>query len=183
MANHISWHDIIVLQSMVATGFVGKSEIRSWPLIGWLAHQGNTLFVRRGKHKSFEQIQAAMTDRLLAQQNIMLFPEGTTTTGESVKPFRTRLLEPAIQLEIPVQPLAIWYRSENMSCKDLAFVLNESFFSHLLRTLAEPQIEVYVHFCQPIYTNKDDNRRDIGRRAQALVVENLNNITQGVQGN
>ena len=176
VANHISWHDVVVLQSLVATGFVGKFEIKSWPLIGWLAHQGNTLFVRRGKRKSFEQIHIAMTERLLAQQNMMLFPEATTTTGESVKSFRSRLLEPAIQLSIPIQPVAIWYRGKNKSCRELAFVNDESFVSHFYRTLAESQIEAYVHFCQPINTKQNDDWREIGRKAQKLVAEKLDAI-------
>ena len=183
VANHISWHDIVVVQSLLATGFIGKHEIRNWPLIGWLAYQGNTLFVQRGRHKSFEKIHAAMTKRLLAKQNIMLFPEGTTTTGESVKSFRSRLFEPAIRLSMPIQPITIWYRSKNQSCSELSFTGGESFFSHLLRTLGEPQIDVYLHFCKPITTNRDDDRREIGRRAHALVAGDLVNIIQNVESN
>jgi 1-acyl-sn-glycerol-3-phosphate acyltransferase len=175
-ANHISWHDIIVLQSLVATGFVGKSEIRGWPLIGWLAHQGNTLFIQRGKRESFEQIHTAMMERLSANQSITLFPEGTTTTGESVKPFRSRLLEPAIKLGLAVQPVAIWYRGQNMSCKELAFVGNESFMSHIVRTLGEKTIDVFVHFRGAIATKKDDDWRELGRQAQLLVAEQIDSM-------
>ncbi len=181
VANHISWHDIVVVQSLLATGFIGKYEIKNWPLVGWLAYQGNTLFVRRGKHGSFKKIHAAMTKRLKTKQNIMLFPEGTTTTGESVKSFRSRLLEPAIQLSIPIQPVAIWYQGKNHSCSELSFTGDENLISHLFRTMGEPQIDVYLHFCQPIMTDKDDDRREIGRRAHALVAEELGNIIQSVR--
>jgi 1-acyl-sn-glycerol-3-phosphate acyltransferase len=172
-ANHISWHDIIVLQSLVATGFVGKFEIRSWPLIGWLAHRGNTLFIKRGKRESFEQIHTAMIERLSANQSITLFPEGTTTTGETVKPFRSRLLEPAIKLGLAVQPVAIWYRGKMMSCRELAFTGDESFLSHITRTLGEETIDVFVHFCPAIATGANDNWRDLGRQAQLLVEEQV----------
>lgn len=172
-ANHISWHDIIVLQSLVATGFVGKAEIKSWPLIGWLAHQGNTLFIQRGKKDSFTQIHAAMGKRLAANQNIMLFPEGTTTTGESVKSFRSRLLEPAINLRIPVQPVAIRYRGETMQCKDIAFVGDEGFVQHLFRTVGEKYIDVDIHFCEPIPTRKEYNWRELGQKVQAVVAERI----------
>ncbi|MBN1378313.1 MAG: 1-acyl-sn-glycerol-3-phosphate acyltransferase [Gammaproteobacteria bacterium] len=177
-SNHISWHDIIVLQSLVPTGFVGKAEIRDWPLIGWLSYQGNTLFVRRGKRESFEQIHAAMAERFSDNQSITLFPEGTTTIGESVKHFRSRLLEPAINLRVPIQPVMIWYRSKNMSCRELAFVGDEGLGSHLFRTLGEPHIDVYVHFCDAIITSKDDDRREVGRQAQVQVAEQLAAIVE-----
>jgi 1-acyl-sn-glycerol-3-phosphate acyltransferase len=173
ISNHISWHDIVVLQSLANTGFVGKHEIKSWPLIGWFAHHGNTLFIRRGKRKSFEQIHAAMNERLSANQSVMFFPEGTTTTGESVKPFRGRLLEPAIKLGLPIQPVAIWYHGKTMQCNELAFVDNEGFAPHAWRTLGEAHIDAYIHFCDAIVAKEGDDWRELSQRAQLIVAEQL----------
>lgn len=173
VSNHISWHDIIVLQSLVGTGFVGKAEIRGWPLIGWLAHHGNTLFIKRGKRESFQETLAAMSERLRANQNIMLFPEGTTTTGESMLPFRSRLLEPALKLNLPIQPVAIWYKGKTMSCQQVAFVGDEDFFSHVLKTLGEQYIDVYVRFCEPVITAGHNNLRELGQQAEQHIAEQL----------
>lgn len=178
LCNHISWHDIIVLQSLVATGFVGKHEIRKWPLIGWLAYQGNTLFIHRGKRESFEQTQKAIRERLAANQNIVLFPEGTTTNGDAVKPFRSRLLEPAISLSLPVQPVTIWYRGSSLSCAELSFIGDEGLLSHALRTLGETRIDVYVHFSKPLATDKNVDQRELGRRAHDIVAKQLDNFKQ-----
>lgn len=172
-SNHISWHDIVVLQSIVGTGFVGKYEIRNWPLLGWLAHHGGTLFIRRGQRDSTQQINQAMRTRFENQQNILVFPEGTTGDGESLLTFRTRLFEPAIDLGIPIQPIAIYYQSRNLSCKELAFIDQETLLGHGLRTLAEPVIDVVVHFGEPIPTAADKHRRELGQLAEQRVAESL----------
>ena len=177
-SNHISWHDIVVLQSLIATGFVGKHEIRDWPLIGWMAHRGNTLFIRRGQRDSAQQIKHAMQPRFANRQNIMIFPEGTTGTGESVLRFRSRLFEAATELHIPIQPVAIYYDSPGKPCKELAFVGNEAFVSHLLRTLDEPYINVRVHFCPSINTDKNDEHRELGKQTEEAVVQAFSNIQQ-----
>lgn len=172
VANHISWHDIVVLQSLAPTGFVAKYEIRGWPLIGWMAHRGATLFIRRGKRDSLLQLREAIMSRLQARQSLLIFPEGTTTPGNTVNPFRTRLLEPAIEMALPVQPVAIHYSCEGKFCKDLAFIDNESFLSHAWRLLGEKHIDVFVHFCRPIDTRSME-RRKLGRIAQAQIVQAL----------
>lgn len=172
VANHISWQDIIVLQSLAPTGFIAKYEIRNWPLIGWMAHRGGTLFIRRGKRDSTQQLNKAITDRLHARQNLLIFPEGTTTAGNIVKPFRTRLFEPAIEMSLPVQPVAIHYSRDDKPCKDLAFIDDESFLSHAWRLLGEKQVDVFVHFCEPVNPQKLD-RRELGQLAQTAVVQAL----------
>jgi 1-acyl-sn-glycerol-3-phosphate acyltransferase len=166
VANHISWHDIIVLQSLVPTGFIAKYEIRGWPLIGWMAHRGATLFIRRGKRDSMLQLKEAMVGRLRARQSLLIFPEGTTTGGDTVKPFRTRLFEPAIDMALPLQPVAIHYSCHGKLCRDLAFIDDETFLSHAWRMLGEKQIDVFVHFCEPIDTRAAD-RRELGQMARA----------------
>jgi 1-acyl-sn-glycerol-3-phosphate acyltransferase len=172
VANHISWHDIVVLQSLVPTGFVAKYEIRGWPLIGWMAHRGATLFIRRGKRESLLQLREAVASRLQARQNLLIFPEGTTTAGNRVAPFRTRLLEPAIEMALPVQPVAIHYSCKDKLCKDLAFIGNESFVSHAWRLLGEKHIDVFVYFCRTI-DSRDLERRKLGQLARTEIVEAL----------
>lgn len=167
-ANHISWHDIVVIQSLVPTGFVAKAEIRNWPLVGWMAHRGATVFIHRGKHDSFRITREAVKARLAAGQNMMIFPEGTTGNGETVLPFKSRLFEPAVDLSVPVQPVAIRYTGPGVTCRELAFVGDESFLAHLWRTLGEPYIDVRLHFGRPI-TSDHSERRDLARQAQNAV--------------
>lgn len=182
-ANHISWHDIAVLQSLIATGFIAKYEIRGWPLIGWLAHRANTLFIRRGHRDSAQQIKRAMQPRFANCQNIMIFPEGTTSDGSTVLPFRSRLFEAATELHIPIQPVAIHYEGKHRNCQQLAFIDDESFLTHLWKTLDEPYIDVQVHFCPLIHTNNGHNRRELGKQAEESVATALAELKTREQPN
>src|SRR5690606_21575452 len=76
-SNHVSWLDIVVLGSHIGSCFVSKSEVAAWPLVGWLARQGGTLFIHRGRHDSAERIAHDMTARLLRGHRVLFFPEGT----------------------------------------------------------------------------------------------------------
>jgi 1-acyl-sn-glycerol-3-phosphate acyltransferase len=170
VANHISWHDIAVLQSIVPTGFIAKSEIRGWFVIGWMAYRGNTLFIKRGKRDSFIDIMQGMQQRLGLGQSLLIFPEGTTSTGESVLPFKSRLYDPAIEQQVPVQAVALHYRSPSKTSAELAFINKVSFMRHLVRMLREPYIDVRVRFCEPIPTAGRE-RKELAEITEAQVTE------------
>jgi 1-acyl-sn-glycerol-3-phosphate acyltransferase len=170
VANHITWHDIPVLQSIVPTGFIAKSEIRGWPVIGWMAYRGNTLFIKRGKRDSFIEIMEGMQKRLGLHQSLLIFPEGTTSTGETVLPFKSRLYDPAIEKQMPVQAVALYYRSPTKTSAELAFINKESFMHHLVRMLGEKHIDVRVRFCEPVATAGRE-RKEVAEITEQQVTE------------
>jgi lyso-ornithine lipid O-acyltransferase len=106
--NHISWADIPVIMSIIDADFVAKSEMRGWPIIGWLARRFNPVFVarndQRGSHDQVDAIRA----RLNAGRSVILCAEGTTSVGTTILPFRTSLFAAADAARI-VQPLIIAY--------------------------------------------------------------------------
>ncbi|HEY3486979.1 MAG TPA: 1-acyl-sn-glycerol-3-phosphate acyltransferase [Gammaproteobacteria bacterium] len=168
VSNHISWYDIPVLQSIIPTGFVGKAEIRGWPVVGWMARRGNTLFIQRGKRDSFLTVLADMKQRIKAGQNLLVFPEGTTSNGDAVMTFKTRFYDPAIENGVPIQPIALHYSSPRKSCAELAFVNNENFLTHMVRLLGEPYIDARVRLCAPVNTAHKD-RHELGDITQGEV--------------
>lgn len=178
VSNHISWYDIPVLQSIIPTGFVGKAEIRYWPVVGWMAHRGNTLFIQRGKRDSFIHVLEDMKRRMKGQ-NLLIFPEGTTSNGDGVMTFKTRFYEPAIEDGVPIQPIALYYSSPHRSCTELAFINNESFMTHMVRLLGEPYIEARVRFCEPVKTAGRD-RRELGETTQAEVEQALTTLKRQI---
>ncbi len=169
VCNHISWHDIVVLQSIMPTGFIAKHEIRHWPIIGWMAYRGNTLFIKRGTRNAIHAITHAMSKRFRAQQSMLLFPEGTTSTGESILPFRSRLYVPAIETQTPIQTLGIYYDSDNSNCKELAYVEDATLIAHAWRLMAIPNIDVYVHFHPEVTATNKQDRRELGKLTHAQV--------------
>ena len=108
VANHVSWLDIPLMGAVEPLRFVAKSEIRQWPLAGWLATAAGSFYIRRGKGGA-----RPMLDRLSVYLRnggaVVLFPEGTTTDGRQVLPFHARLFGAAIEAHCPVQPVARRY--------------------------------------------------------------------------
>lgn len=109
VANHISWLDIFVLNAARPMAFVAKSEVRAWPLAGWLAANADTVFLQRGRRTHAAEINGRIAAMLSSGKNVAVFPEGTTTDGFRVQPFHGALLQPAIDGGRPVQPVALAY--------------------------------------------------------------------------
>lgn len=109
VSNHISWLDVFVINAITPTTFVCKDDVRGWPAIGWLVEHTGTLFIARGSRVAAARSAEAMAARLQAGERVALFPEGTTTGGEQLLPFRTALFEAAVSGQVGVQAAAIRY--------------------------------------------------------------------------
>jgi len=108
-ANHISWLDVFVIHALTPATFVCKSEVKDWPLIGPLVKRSGTLFIERGKPRAAAAAVDAVANELQRGHSVAVFPEGTTTGGDTVLPFRSALIEGAIDARAPLQPVAIHY--------------------------------------------------------------------------
>ena len=112
-SNHQSYLDIIILASTVPALFVAKREVRSWPLLGWLATLGGTLYIDRsafrGAIAAMENIVRALREKV----NVIIFPEGTSTNGEQIIRFKPSLFRSALLAKRSVLPVTINYRSVN----------------------------------------------------------------------
>ncbi len=109
ICNHISWLDIFVINALHPCRFVAKSDIRSWPLIGWLCAHTGTIFISRGKARDVRRIYEGLVTSIHDGERVAFFPEGTTAPQGTVLPFHANLFEAAIEAEVPVQPYAIRY--------------------------------------------------------------------------
>lgn len=107
VANHVSWLDILAMMSVRPMRFVSKSDVRRWPVLGWLVACGGTLFIERGKRSDALRVVHLVAEALRAGDAIALFPEGTTSDGHGLLPFHANLLQAAVVTEVPVQPIAL----------------------------------------------------------------------------
>lgn len=110
-SNHISWIDIHVINAFKPIRFVAKSEVASWPIFGQMAKQLGTVFIRRDSPRHARQVVHEMA-RVFESESICIFPEGTSTVGDLVLPFKPNLFEAAVVSQTPVYPLAIQYLSK-----------------------------------------------------------------------
>lgn len=109
VANHVSWLDIFVINSLHPCRFVAKSDIRDWPLIGWLCAKTGTIFIARGRVRDVRRIFEGLVASIHAGEHVAFFPEGTTAAQGTLLPFHANLFEAAIDAEVPVQPYAVRY--------------------------------------------------------------------------
>ncbi|WP_462322434.1 lysophospholipid acyltransferase family protein [Halochromatium sp.] len=157
VSNHISWLDIPVLGSLAPMTFLSKSEVRQWPMIGWMSAQVGTLFIKRGGHQTSELIER-IAARVLEQQPVVIFPEGTTSNGLKLRRFHPRLLAAAQQPHIDVQPVAIRYGSNAEPDPIAPFIDDDTLIAHLWRVLCQPKTEVEVRFLELVVTAGTDRR-------------------------
>lgn len=150
LANHVSWLDIPLLGGLLPhTVFLSKAEIRDWPLIGRLATHAGTLFMMRGAGSRGAHI--ALTEGLKRNQQVVIFPEGTTTAGHAVKRFHARLIQPALDAPAPVQPVALRYvTADGALDKRAAYIDDDSLIISLWRILRAKKMQVRVRFLEGI---------------------------------
>lgn len=157
VANHVSWLDIPVLGSQIETDFLSKTEVRNWPLIGWMSAQVGTLFIKRGGNQT-QSLTAQIETRVREGRPVVIFAEGTTSDGRQVRRFFPRLLASAHQTGVPVQPVAIRYGTNSAPDPIAPFVGEDSLVAHGWRVLRQPSIRVEIHFREPIPSGGVDRR-------------------------
>lgn len=170
VANHASWLDIFVLNAGAPVYFVSKSEVAGWPGIGWLARATGTLFIRRSPGEARRQV-AEIAGRLEAGHQLLLFPEGTSTDGRRVLPFRTTLFQPFVAAGdgVRVQPVTVVYHApEDRDPRLYGWWGDMDFGAHLIRTLAAPRhgrVDVVFHAPLPV----SDDRKTLAAAAEDAV--------------
>jgi len=170
VANHVSWVDIVVLHSQRMMGFVAKREIAAWPVVGWLATRGETIYHQRGSTESLGGVLHEMLARLRDGRSVGVFPEGRTRDGREVGPFHARIFLAAVEANVPVQPVALRYGPHGSAQTQVAFRPGEGFFPNFLRLLGEPARTAEVCFLAPILPGAADGRRRIAEQARERIV-------------
>ncbi|MDD1006626.1 1-acyl-sn-glycerol-3-phosphate acyltransferase [Pseudomonas shahriarae] len=149
VSNHVSWTDIPLLGMLTPLSFLSKAEVRTWPVAGWLAAKAGSLFIRRGSGDS-QLIRKQMTRHLQTDHSLLMFPEGTTTDGRSLRTFHGRLLSAAIDSEVMLQPVAIRYLRDGEVDTLAPFIGDDDLLSHLMRLFSNDCGDVEVHLLKPI---------------------------------
>jgi 1-acyl-sn-glycerol-3-phosphate acyltransferase len=173
VANHVSWLDVIALNARCPATFVAKSEVSGWPLIGWLLARNDTVFLKRRISRDLLRVNAEIGARLAKGEVVAFFPEGTTSDGAGVLPFRAALFEPAVRGSHPVQPLLLSYsRADGRRCVEAAFLNQQSLWESILAIASVPAFEVRLQAAAPLCT-AGLSRREAASAAQAGIQERL----------
>ena len=151
VANHISWADIHALNSVIPLRFIAKSEMITWPIFGYLVHKSGTLFIDRSRRKDAVRIIEMTTKSLQRGENVGFFPEGTTTEGASILPFKSSIVQAAINAEAHIWPIAIRYPLPNGGANtQMAYAGDTTMRESIFNVLKQKKPVVELHFITPL---------------------------------
>ena len=178
VANHASWLDIFALNAMQNIYFVAKSEVAGWVGIGWLARATGTEFIARKSSQAAVQ-RRVFEDRLNAGHRLVFFPEGTSSDGLRVLPFKSTLFaaffEPELKRSLWVQPVSVVYHApEDQEPRFYGWWGDMDFAPHLLRVLGQsPQGRVEVIFHDPLKVDEFSDRKVLAQACEDKVRSGL----------
>lgn len=145
-SNHLSYLDILVYAAAMPCVFVSKREVEYWPVFGFMARAGGTIFVDRTSRTGTDAVVRKIGAALQAGVPVLLFPEGTSTDGAAVQRFHASLLEPAVHLGAEIAAAAIGYRVLGAAERAICWYGDAKFVPHLLRTLSCARITADMEF-------------------------------------
>lgn len=173
VANHVSWLDILVLNSLQPCHFVAKSDIRSWPMIGWLSEKAGTIFLARGKQREVRRIYEGLVHQIQAGKRIAFFPEGTTAAQGTLLPFHANLFEAAIEAKVPVQPFSLRYLNIHGALDPAADFIGDMTFVESMSVILKAG-KLTVELCQlPTISTAGAHRREVAQAVRLAVARSL----------
>jgi 1-acyl-sn-glycerol-3-phosphate acyltransferase len=169
VANHISWLDIFVLNTLHPARFIAKAELARWPLVGWLIASVGTLFIDRTRRRDAHKINLHAAAALAGGDVIAIFPEGTTSDGRDVLPFHGSLLQPIVDAQGHLQPVAIRYRTPEGEHTDAPGYVGETTFpTSFWRVVSERSLVVELHLPPAVHAS-GVHRRALARTAEQTI--------------
>ena len=178
-SNHVSWLDIVVLSAVAPLSFIAKREVNTWPFFGALARLQRTVFVHRDRRHATGNSRDEMQDRLKSGDILVLFPEGTSSDGHRVLPFKSSLFGAAEYPGVVVQPVTVAYsghRNLPMNGRlrpSYAWYGDMDLPPHLWEALATGPIEVTVICHEPLSLSGELTRKHLAAHAESLVRQGL----------
>lgn len=173
VANHISWADIHAINSVMPVRFVAKMEIKDWPVFGYLVKKSGTLFINRAHRKDAARIVEVVTASLGDGDNLCFFPEGTTTDGTEVLPFKSSIMQAAINANAHIVPIAIRYPNPDGSTNtSAAYAGDTSLLESMSTLLKHPHPTVELEFFAPI-APLSRSRQDVANQAFQIIHAHL----------
>ena len=151
ICNHLSYMDILLMSALRPFVMVAKTEVRGWPLLGWLTAQAGTVYVTRGgAPETYPAVNAAMAEAYRSGLPVLFFPEGTTTDGSGVLPFRRGLFHSVLRDGVQMRAAALRYaldsESEGSVADDVCWWGDAEFVPHMFRLLGLQGVRAAVRF-------------------------------------
>ena len=169
-ANHLSYLDVLAIAATTPAVFVSKAEVRRWPLFGWFAAIAGTVFVERERRTHVGEVNREVQAALAEGALVVIFPEGTSSNGETVLPFRTSLLEPAARGGHDISVGWLHYElPDGDSGNEVCYWGNHVFFPHLINLMGKKSVRATLRFGKFQRTTND--RKELAGQLRDAVLE------------
>jgi 1-acyl-sn-glycerol-3-phosphate acyltransferase len=178
VSNHVSYLDIPVLWHLLPASFIAKAEVRRWPFIGWFAHRQGTVFVSRHYQRTAHELDS-FAKAFSERRNFIFFPEGTSSDGTSVYPFKSSFFQLAMKESIAVQPISLVYKGlcgrpmGRFFRKLYGWYGDSSLVEHLFNMLALGPVSVSVTFHPPLDPEQFSCRKELSSQAHEIVLKGV----------
>ncbi len=170
VSNHLSYLDILALSATMPAVFVSKADVRRWPLFGWLAALGGTVFIERERRTHVGAVNREIETALAEGALVVVFPEGTSSDGQTVLPFRSSLLEPVLRGGQAISTAWIHYELDDGDARqEVCYWGDHSFFPHLANLLGKRRVRATLRFGQ--FHRTTDDRKVLAQQLHAAVSE------------
>ncbi len=173
VANHLSWHDIPILAGITGSAFVAQDGVRNWPVIGWLAKLNRTIFISRSNKQNVAGQIAELRAAIAENWSVTLFPEGTTSDGRGLLPFKQSLFATLVPPPKPmmIQPVLLDYGKAG---PDIAWLGEETGWQSAWRAFTRPgTYNVNIHFLEPFDPAQLADRKIVCALARARLADAL----------
>jgi 1-acyl-sn-glycerol-3-phosphate acyltransferase len=181
-SNHLSYMDVLLFSALGPCVFVSKSEVRRWPVFGILATAAGTIFVDRKRTRRAPEVNRQIENALRAGVVVVLFPEGTSSDGATILPFRSPLFEAAIRFGGMITPAHVSYRvAEGSAEEDICYWGDMSFAPHVLKLLCLDGISAKVRLGRGIQGQVDRKKAASLTRESVIGLAGPSRRTRPVQ--
>jgi 1-acyl-sn-glycerol-3-phosphate acyltransferase len=177
VSNHLSYLDILAYSALVPCVFVAKQEVAQWPIFGLFARLSGTIFIDRTRRMKVAEANQRIAEALNADLVVVLFPEGTSSNGRTVLPFRSSLLEPAVLSARPVTPAGIRYHLRRGSVADeVCYWGDMTLLPHLLSLLSIPEVRTRITFAPAEDIPSSNSRKAAAKEWHRIVARLFANL-------
>jgi len=176
ISNHITWLDILIIGQIIPAHFLAMIEVKSWPIVGWLATRAGTLYISRGNKIAATTAIEDVGQILKSKHNVIIFAEGRVTDG-NIRKFHSRLFQSAIDSRSQIQPIALRYPSADGSLVNptVLFTENTTLPQSLYKIITTKRTEVEISFLQPIDAS-NQTRNQLAFETEQLIRQHLGQV-------
>ena len=171
VSNHSSWVDIFAANSVQPVRFISKSEVRDWPVLGTLVTLAGTLYVERGNRSKINQTNNEIRAAVEAGDLVGFYPEGTTSDGTYLLPFKTNLFQPAVAYGMTVYPVAVLYRQKGQATLLASYAGDTTFGQSFFSLLRARGVEAHIEYGEPIDARQFEHRAALAQAAQDAIAQ------------